>query len=469
MYTEIMLYDLICIGGGPGGYVSAIKGKELGLKVALIEKEKIGGTCLLRGCIPTKTLLSSASTLSQIKRASDFGIEVSEYKVNYAKMKERKDFVIDTLCRGVTSLVEAHGIDIYEGSASFISANEIKVSGKHNTILSAKKIVIATGSIPAKIPGANVDFHKIHDSSSILELTKLPKSLIILGAGYIGCEFASLFSELGVQVTMVEFLPGIVWAQGKTISDALTKPFLQKGIELKCNLKMEKAEKTEDGVTLHLSDQSQISAEMLLVSVGRVPYTNDLNISNAGLSTNNKGFIEVNEYMQTDLPHIYAIGDVTGKSMLAHTASHQGIIAAMHASGKKKAMHYESIPAVIFTKPEIATVGYTLEQAKAKGFDAKSAKFPLQALGKAQAERETDGFAEIVTEKKTERILGAFFVGKDAGNLISEMTLAIDQEVTLEALAETIHPHPTLSEAWAEAALLARETPIHLPPIKPKK
>ncbi len=461
-----MDYDLICIGAGPGGYVSAIKGKQLGLKVALIEREKIGGTCLLRGCIPTKTLLSGASTLNTIKRASDFGIEVSDIKINYAKMKERKDYVIDTLWRGVTSLVQANGIDIYEGSASFISPTEIKVVSKNSTILTGKKIVIATGSIPSTIAGAEVDFHKIHDSTSILELTKLPKSLLILGAGYIGCEFASLFSELGVKVTMVEFLPGIVWTQGKTISDALTKSFLQKGIELKCNLKMERAEKSEEGVTLHLSDQSIVSADMLLVSVGRSPYTKDLNLANAGLKINSRGFIEVNNKMQTELSHIYAIGDVTGKSMLAHSASHQGIVAAVNAAGKNKTMHYESIPAVIFTKPEIATVGYTLDAAKEKGFDAISSKFPLQALGKAQAERDTDGFAEIVSEKKTGRILGAFLVGKDAGNLISEMTLAIDQEVTVDYLSETIHPHPTLSEAWAEAALLANGTPLHIPPTK---
>ena len=463
-----MEYDVIVIGGGPGGYVSSIKAAQLGLKVALIEKEKVGGTCLLRGCIPTKTLIANAHAVQMIRKAADFGITVDGFHINYTKMKERKDSVIDTLWKGVTHLIKSNGIYFFSGSASFISTHEIKIKGDHPNIIRGKKIIIATGSIPSPILSAPVDYHLIHDSTSILELTKLPKSLIILGAGYIGCEFASLFSELGVKVTLVEFLPGIVWTQGKGISEFLTISFLKKGIELRCNVKMEKCEKKETGVTLFLSDGTTIDGDMLLVSVGRKPYTDDLNLGAAGIGVTAHGFIPVNEKIETDVKGIYAIGDVTGKSMLAHSASHQGLVAAENCSGKSKKMHYESIPAVIFTDPEIATVGYTLEIAKEKGFDAKSDRFPFSALGKAIAGLETEGYAELVTEKKTGQILGAFLVGSNAGNLISEMTLAIDNEITVEALTHTIHPHPTLSESFAEAALVALGTPIHLPP-PPKK
>ncbi|MBM3193658.1 MAG: dihydrolipoyl dehydrogenase [Chlamydiae bacterium] len=461
-----MDYDLIVIGGGPGGYVAAIKAAQAGLKVALIEKDKVGGTCLLRGCIPTKTLLASAHIVGVLQKAKEFGVSVENFTINYQKMKERKDLVVSTLCNGVLGLVKSNGIDVFAGVGSFISPKEIKVRGEKSQILTGKKIIIATGSTSSTIPSAPVDFHKIHDSTSILEITKLPKSLLILGAGYIGCEFASLFGELGVKVSLVEFLPGIVWTQGKSISESLTTAFTKKGIQIYCNRKMERCDLTENGVTLHLSDQSKLEAEMLLVSVGRKPYTDELNLGAAGIGTTPNGFISVNEKMETEVKGIYAIGDVTGKSMLAHAASHQGIIAALNASGKSEKMAYESIPAVIFTDPEIATIGYTVDLAKEKGYDAVSHKFPFSALGKALAAGEPEGYAELVTEKKTGRILGAFLVGSQSGNLISEIALAIDHEITIDSLANTIHPHPTLSEALSEAALLASGFPIHLPPGK---
>ncbi len=458
-----MKYDIVFIGGGPGGYVGAIRAARLGLKVALVEKEKVGGTCLIRGCIPTKTLVTHAAVVDTIKRAKEFGVTVDHFTINYNAMKERKDSVVKSLCQGVTFLVKSHGVDLIEGEASFLSPKEIKVLGKQNVSIEAESIVIATGSSAMTLPIAPIDRHKIHDSTSILEITTLPKSLVILGGGYIGCEFASLFAALGVKITVVEFFPGIVWAQGQTVSDFLGKSFEKKGITLKCNVKAEKCELKEEGVSIQLSDGSHVEAEMCLVAVGRKPYTENLNLSQVGVGMHN-GFISVNDRMQTDVSGIYAIGDVTGKSMLAHVASHQGIVAAENAAGISVAMDYTAVPAVIFTHPEIATVGYTLEQAQKAHLDAKKDSFPFAALGKAKASGDTEGFVELISEKKTGKILGACVVGHEASNLIAEVTLAMQQELTLESLAETIHAHPTLAESWMEAAHLALGAPLHLPP-----
>ena len=458
-----MRYDVVFIGGGPGGYVGAIRAASLGLKVALVEKEKIGGTCLIRGCIPTKTLIAHANIVDTIKRGKEFGIKVDHFSIDYNFMKERKDSVVKSLSQGVTFLVKSHGVDLLEGEASFVSPKEIKVLGKQNLSLEAKSIVIATGSTPMPLPIAPIDRHRIHDSTSILELTTLPKSLIILGGGYIGCEFASLFASLGVQVTIVEFFPGVVWAQGKTISTFLGKAFEKKGIVVKCNTKGEKCEVKEDRVVVHLTDGHPLEGELCLVAVGRKPYTHNLNLAAAGVGTEN-GFIVVNERMETEVAHIYAIGDVTGKTMLAHVASHQGIVAAENIAGKRSRMDYTAVPAVIFTHPEIATVGYTLEQAQKAHFDAKSDSFPFSMLGKAKASGELEGFVELISEKKSGKILGASVVGDQASSLIGEITLAIQQELTLESIAETIHPHPTLTESWMEVAHLALGSPLHFPP-----
>jgi dihydrolipoamide dehydrogenase len=461
-----MEYDVVVIGGGPGGYVAAIKASHFGLKVALVERDKVGGTCLLRGCIPTKTLIASAHVLHTLRRAEEFGIHLGGFSIHYEKMKARKDAVVKELCQGVTGLVTSHGVKLIEGTAEFLSPHEIKVRGKESIILRAKNVIIATGSIPGALPMAPIDGNVIHDSTSILEMTTLPNKLIVLGAGYIGCEFASLFAELGVSVTMVEFLPTIVFAQGKTISHFLSQAFHKIGIELRCNVSVQKCQKTAHGVTLSLSDGSTIDGDALLVSVGRQPFTEGLHLGNAGIATDAKGFISVNDKMETGVPNIYAIGDVTGKAMLAHVASHQGIVAAENIAGHKMKMNYAAVPAVIFTTPEIATVGLTMDSALKMGYDAKSTIFPFQALGKAKAEKHTEGYAEIISVKGTGQILGAAMCGHEAGNMIASMTLAIAHELTLESIAETIHAHPTLAESWMEAAHFATGYPIHLPPIR---
>lgn len=457
-------FDIAVIGGGPGGYVAAIKAAQLGRSVALIEKDYLGGTCLNVGCIPTKTLLSNASVLHQIKRASEFGIEVGPVAVHYEKMKARKDQVIAKMRSGLDGLMKSNKITVFKGVASFEKENELKVMGTDNLFIQADKIIIATGSIPFDIKAFPCDHERILNSTSILELTHLPKTLAIVGGGYIGCEFASLFAELGTKVTILEALPTILMAQGPTVSAFMTKALTARGIEIRTNVKVQSIENKKNHVHVTLAEGGALDADYALVSVGRKVYVEGLSLEKAALALNEKGILEVNEKMETSCPGIYAIGDVTGKWMLAHVASHQGIIAAMNACGQKAVAHYEAVPAVVFTSPEIATVGLTLEAATAQGYAATQGTFPFLALGKAQAGLETEGFAQVISDKKTGQILGAIVVGHEASNLIAEMALAIQNELTLESVLETIHAHPTMAESWHEAAAIAMEMPIHLPP-----
>lgn len=457
-------FDIAVIGGGPGGYVAAIKASQSGKKICIIDKGHLGGTCLNVGCIPTKTLLANAGVLHKIQHAADFGISVGQVSFDYAKMHARKNGVVSKLRSGVEGLLSSNKIKIFRGHAEFLSPRELKIKGEDNLVVSAEKIIIATGSEPLDIPAFPCDHKKIFNSSSILDLTALPKTIAIVGGGYIGCEFASLFADLGVKVTILEALPSIVMLQGKTVSEALTRAFVKKGIDIQTGVVVEKISSTEMGLNIQLKNHPSISSDIALVAVGRKLVSQDLQIEKAGIALGDKGVIPVNDQMETSVPGIYAVGDVTGKFLLAHVASHQGIIAALNASGQFAKMHYESVPAVIFTHPEIATVGMTLEQAQEAGYQATIGKFPFQALGKSIAAMETEGFAQVIIDKKTGQILGAQVVGNEASLLIAEMGVAIANELTLDCITDTIHAHPTVAEAWLEAALIANETPIHFPP-----
>ncbi len=462
---ERQKFDLAVIGSGPGGYVAAIKGAQEGLKVCLIEKGLLGGTCLNVGCIPTKTLLANAQVFHKINHAAEYGIHIAgPISFDYAKMKTRKDAVVERMRKGLEMLMQTNGITVLRGQAEFLSPRELKVKGENNAIVYAEKTIIASGSEPLDIPAFPCDHKRVFNSTSILELTSLPKTLAIIGGGYIGCEFASLFCDLGVKVIVLEALPSIVMLQGKSVAETLTRAFAKKGIDVQANVMVEGIDQTASGLSIRLKDKPALACDMALVSVGRKIVSSGLGIEKAGVAVNEKGMIAVNEKMETNVPGIYAIGDVTGKYMLAHVASHQGIIAAANAAGQSVTMHYNSVPAVIFTNPEIATVGMTLEQAQEAGYEAAIGKFPFQALGKSVASIETDGFAQIIIDRKTGQILGAQVVGHEASTLIAEMGLAIANELTVESVADTIHAHPTVAEAWLEAALLANDTPIHLPP-----
>lgn len=462
-------FDVVVIGAGPGGYVAAIKVAQSGRSVALVEKKDLGGCCLNVGCIPTKTLLANAQVLHKIHMAEEYGIITGPVVFDFLKMKTRKDQVVEKIRKSLGGLLASNQIQILRGTAEFLSPTSLKVSGPDNCLVDFEKAIIATGSEPMEVRAFPCDHERILNSTSILELTKLPKSLAIIGGGYIGCEFATLYAEFGVKVTILEALPTILAAQGKTVADALTASFKKKGIEIQTGVFVEGIERTSDGVSIRLKDHTPIEAELALVSVGRKIHSDGLGLEKAGVVVGEKGAIQVNERMETSVPGIYAIGDVTGQFLLAHVASHQGIVAASNILGHEMRMHYNAVPAVIFTQPEIATVGMTLEQALAAGYPATAGRFPFQALGKSIASIDTEGFAEVISDKKTGQILGAQVIGHEASTLIAEMALAIQNELTLDCVAETIHAHPTVAEAWLEAALIANETPIHFPPKRKLK
>ena len=457
-------FDLVVIGAGPGGYVAAIKAAQEGFRVCLIEKGLLGGSCLNVGCIPTKTLLANAQVMHKIAHAAEYGITTGPVTFDYGKMKLRKDGVIDKIRKSLEGLLLSNGMVIMHGTAEFLSPREIKVKGEQNVIIHAEKTIIATGSEPLDIPAFPCDHKRVLNSTSILELTSLPKTLAIVGGGYIGCEFASLFCDLGVKVIILEALPSIVMMQGNAVAESLTRAFVKKGIEIQTNVMVEGIDHHPAGLSVRLKDKAPVPCDMALVSIGRKIISSGLGLEKAGVAVSDKGAILVNDKMETNVPDIYAIGDVTGKYMLAHVASHQGVIAASNAIGQTAKMHYNAVPAVIFTNPEIATVGMTLEQAQEAGIDAAVGKFPFQALGKSIAAIETEGFAQIIVDRKTGQILGAQVIGHEASTLIAEMGLAIANELTVDCVMDTVHAHPTVAEVWLEAALLANDTPIHFPP-----
>lgn len=462
--TEKKIFDIAVIGSGPGGYTAAIRAAQLGKTVALIEKNLLGGTCLNVGCIPSKALLSNAAVLHQVKRAADFGISTGPVSFHYDQMKARKDAVVAKIRGGLEGLLKSNKITIFRGHARFESPHELKVMGQDNLFIHAEKILIATGSIPLDVKAFPCDHKRILNSTSLLEITHAPKSLAIIGGGYIGCEFASLFAELQTRVTILEALPSILSLQGPTVSQFMTKAFKAKGIDIRTGVRVERVDNQGDHVRVQLADGTFLESELCLVSIGRKIDTEGLGLEKAGLSVNEKGILPTNDRMETEVRGIYALGDITGKWMLAHVASHQGIVAASNASGIEETMHYNAVPAVIFTSPEVATVGMTLEQAKEAGYQAISGTFPFQALGKAVAAMDTEGFSQIISDQKTGQILGAIVIGHEASNLIGEMALAIQNELTLDSVIATIHAHPTVAESWLEAALITASRPINFPP-----
>ncbi len=459
-------FDLVVIGGGPGGYPAAIRAAQRGLKVALVEGKDLGGTCLNRGCIPTKTLIANANVLKQIGDAEKFGVAVGNISFDYGKMIDRKDRVVTKVRKGVEGLVASNKITLFRGWATYLSPREIKVvlATGEEKILHAEKSVIATGSEPKEIPIFKVDGKKVHDSTTILNYKELPKKIIIIGGGIIGCEFASLFHALDVEVVVIEMLSTLLPLEGKGVAAALMKAFEKQGIKYHVGAMVKELNVSETGVEAVLGTGERISGDIALVAVGRKMNTDRVGLDKLGIKLNEKGLVPTSVNMETEVPGVYAIGDIASKWWLAHVASHQGLVAGDHAAGIDAEMHYEAVPSVIFTVPEIATVGLSLEDAIEKGINATLSMFPYQAIGKAQAEEHAEGFAQIVVDKENGAIIGAQVVGYDAGTLIGEITLAVQNELTVDDLAATIHAHPTIAEIWMESALQATDFPLHMPP-----
>lgn len=459
-------FDIAVLGSGPGGYPAAIRAAQLGKSVALIEVGELGGTCLNRGCIPSKTLIAAAQTLKQIKDAKEFGITVENVSFDYEAMVKRKDKVVQGIRKGLEGLIKANGIQVIRGYGTLVSKNEIQVKGQNNLLIQADKIIIAAGSESRNIAAFPFDHQKILDSTSLLELKKLPKKLVIIGGGIIGCEFASLYNLLGVEISVIEMLPSLLPAEDETVSAVLSKTFKQRGIAIYTDAKVEKIEVSKKGVKVSVNERAPIEADLALVAVGRTMNVKNIGLEKIGVKVNDNGLIAVDEKMQTTVPGIYAVGDLSSTYWLAHVATHQGIVAADNACGHKARMSYLAVPSVIFTDPEIGSVGLSAKEAKKRGYDVTIGNFPFQALGKAQAAGHKEGFAQVVIDKKHGQVLGAQVVGYEASALVAEMALAINNELTVECITETIHAHPTISESWLEAALLASGTPIHMPPIK---
>lgn len=462
-----LIFDVAVLGSGPGGYPAAIRLAQNGKKVALIEADEIGGTCLNRGCIPTKALIANADVLHNIRKAKDFGIQVEGVKVDFSSMLKHKNDTVGKLRKSLEGLILANNITIIRGFGKFIGPNLLEVTGKENCQVRAKEIIIASGSEAKEVPIFRFDGKQIHSSTTILDLERLPEKLAIVGGGVIGCEFASLFAELGVKVTVIEMLDRLLPLETMAISNGLTKSFKARGIEIQTGVAVKEIKKEATGVVIELGNGTKIEATSALVAIGRSLNSDKIGLEKAGVKVE-KGAIVVDDMMKTSAPGIWAIGDVTGKSLYAHVATHQGLVAADNILGHKARMNYDAVPGVIFTNPEIGSCGISLEEAKKRGHQAKEVNYPLQALGKAQASHQTEGFVQLVVDEKTGQIFGAQVLGHEAGIMLQGMAYAIANELTVECLSETIHAHPTLSEAWMEAAFLVQGSPLHFPPLRKK-
>jgi dihydrolipoamide dehydrogenase len=457
---------LVVVGSGPGGYVAAIKAAQLGAQVTVIEDTEVGGTCLNRGCIPTKTVIASCDVLSRTRELDKFGLELNGSVVpNLAKIIDRKNKVVSIQVKGIRGLFKSWGIGIKEGRGVLTSSRGVEVTLKDGSRekVEVDRIIIATGSRPAEIPVFPFDGKNILSSTDALGLTEIPKSLLVVGAGVIGCEFACIFRELGTEVTMVEMMDRAVATEDFEISELLERELKKKKITLYTEVGVEKAEVRDDGVHAFLSDGREIVCEKLLVAIGRTLNSDNIGLEAAGVQKGKRGEILINEKLETNVPGVYAIGDVRGGMLLAHLASREGLVAATNITGGDDVMDYRVVPAAIFTSPEIASVGLRQHQAEQEGLKIGIGHFEFRALGKAHAMGEISGFMKIIGEERTDRILGAHIIGPDASDLIHEVAVAMKTGRTVADIAGTIHAHPTLSEGIMEAAEDLHGEAVHVP------
>lgn len=463
-------YDVVVIGAGPGGYVCAIRAAQLGLSVACIEKENLGGTCLNVGCIPSKALLSASHKFEDAaEHMGDMGVEVSKPKLNLDRMMQHKTEVVDANTQGIGFLFKKNKVDHFVGSGEIQSANAVKVTdskGKE-TVLNTQSVVIATGSEVMPLPGIEIDEKDIVSSTGALELGKVPGKFAVIGGGVIGLEMGTVWRRLGADVTVIEFMNKILPPMDNEVSKEMQKILKKQGMEFKLNTKVTAAEKKGKKVTLTMEpakggDAETMEFDKVLVAIGRRPHTDGLGLEKAGINVTERGQVEVNDHFETNVSGIYAIGDVIRGAMLAHKAEEEGVAVAEILAGETGHVDYGIIPGVVYTHPECAEIGKTEEALKEEGVAYNVGKFPYMANGRARSMNENDGFVKILADKKTDRILGCHIVGVEAGNMIAEIAVAMEFGASSEDVARTCHAHPTLSEVVKEAALAVEKRAIHI-------
>ena len=458
--------DVVIIGGGPGGYVSAIKAAHLGLKAVLIEKDKLGGVCLNWGCIPTKALVSTAELLNHLQRAGEFGIQVKDYSIDFPAIMKRKDLITQRLSSGVGQLMKANQVRVARGEGQIVEPGKVEVTNTagEKELIKTKNIIIATGSKVMRLPIPGIDSEGVITSDEALSLSELPSRMLIIGGGVVGIEFAGIFKALGVEVTVVEMLPRILLPVDEEIAFRLTQLLKRKGIEILTDSKVKEIKKNHQNLEVLISTsdgEKKLETEKVLLAAGRIPELGNIDVQRLGIELDGKA-IKVDEKMRTNIPGIYAVGDVVGRIMLAHVASREGIVAVENISGKETLMDYKVIPNCVFSMPEVASVGLTEEEARKENNNIKVSKFPFMANGKALGMGETEGMVKIIADADTSELLGFHILGVHASDLIAEGTLALSMEATAFEIINTIHAHPTLAEAIAEAAEGIVGKPIHL-------
>ncbi|HSD72525.1 MAG TPA: dihydrolipoyl dehydrogenase [Thermoanaerobaculia bacterium] len=463
-------YDVAIIGSGPGGYVAAIRGAQLGMSILLVEREpKLGGVCTLRGCIPTKALLHTADVLEEAKHGAEVGVASREVRLDLSAAMKHKEKVVRQSTNGVTYLMKKNKVDVAAGFGRITGAGKISVSGADGaeTTYSAKNILIATGSTPRSLPGIEIDHQAILSSDSILELSEVPRSLLVIGSGAVGVEFASMFSRFGSKTTVVEILPRIVPLEDEEISKELAASFKRQGIAVWVDTRVERV--TKNGGSVEVIARSSggtktetFRAEKILMAVGRKPLSENIGLEGLGVETD-RGYIKIDRYMRTNVPNVYAIGDVVPTPWLAHVASAEGVVAVEHmARGETRPLNYDQIPGCTYCAPEVASIGLSEAAARERGYDVAVGKFPFSASGKARVLNETAGFVKIVADKRYDEVLGVHIIGPKATELIAEAGAALKLEATSEELVRTIHAHPTLAEAIHEAAEAVSGHSIHI-------
>lgn len=463
-------FDIVVIGAGPGGYVAAIKAAQLGYKTACVEEDNLGGVCLNIGCIPTKALLESAAMITHLGHAKDFGVTVGEIKTDLAQAVKRSRQVSERLTKGVGFLFKKNKVTHVQGRGRLAGKGKVEVTpkgGGATQTLSAKHIVIATGSKPRDLPFLTIDHERVWDSTDAMLAKEPPKTLAVVGAGAIGCEFADVYAAFGTQVTIVEMADRVLPLEDRDCSAVVEKSYRKRGMNILTGAKLDRAEVGKDGVTLFVTDakgQAQtVKAERVLSAIGRVPLVADLGLESAGVKLTDRGFIAVDKQMRTNVEGVYAIGDVAGPPLLAHKGSHEGIacIEAIHGD-PHAGVDYRNIPNCTYCHPEVASVGLTEEQAREQGIEIEVGTFPWTANGRALTAGETDGFVKVIRDKKYSEVVGAHIVGPHATELIAEFVVGRHLETTVEEMDRAMHPHPTLSEAVAEAALASLGHALHI-------